>query len=111
MKKIAMLNCLKANSVCTGAGCFRAMNERTGAFTRYKGEEVKLMAFMRCNGCGSDPKTDDGIIEKVERLETIGVESLHIGVCTKKDGKRCETIAGIMEMIAARGIEIVDGTH
>ena len=33
--KIAMLNCLDANRVCTGAGCLKAFNGKTRHFADY----------------------------------------------------------------------------
>ena len=51
MKKIVMLNCLRANSVCTGAACLQAFNAKTKTFARYGDEPLELVAFFRCNGC------------------------------------------------------------
>ena len=50
--KIAMLNCLNANQVCTGAGCLRAFNSRTKHFAEYGDIPLELVAMARCNGCG-----------------------------------------------------------
>ena len=112
MKKIALLNCLKANRVCTGASCFKAFHDRTRSFERYRDKDVCLVAFMRCNGCDKDPLTDEGILEKVERLEKEGVEVVHVGACTKtREGGRCPTIQKIMGMMEEHGIELIDGTH
>ena len=112
MKKIAMLNCLNSNKVCAGAACFTAFNKRIRSFERYKGMDVEVAAFMRCNGCGNDPDEDDGMKEKVERMKQDGVETVHVGLCTKnKEGVRCKNVARIMEMLEEEGIEVVDGTH
>lgn len=112
MKRIAMLNCLKANTVCTGAACFKAFHEKTKSFAVYGDEELCLMAFMRCNGCGKDPDEDPGMQEKLDRLESIGVEVIHAGVCTKKrDGSECPTITKILRACEQRGIQVVRGTH
>ena len=112
MKKIAMLTCLKANRVCTGAACFKAFNERRKGFELYSGQDVQVAAFMKCNGCDSDPTQDEGIAEKVERLGKEKVEAVHLGVCTKKkDGSRCGNIVKIVEMIEKQGISVIDGTH
>ena len=59
-----MLNCLNSNKVCAGAACFTAFNKRIRSFERYQGMDVEVAAFMRCNGCGNDPETDAGILEK-----------------------------------------------
>ncbi|MGI6544976.1 MAG: CGGC domain-containing protein [Fastidiosipilaceae bacterium] len=113
MKKIAMLNCDKANAVCTGASCMAAFLERKASFSVYKNQQAQLVAFMRCNGCDSEPTTDAGIVEKVERLKAIGTQIVHIGVCTVRPdtGRECPTISKIAEMIEERGIAVVRGTH
>ena len=112
MKKIAMLNCLKANEVCTGAACLKAFHERTRSFAAYEGEDVELMAFMRCNGCDADVDTNKGLREKLDRLESIGVEIVHIGVCTKRrDGTECPTITALIAELEKRHIAVVRGTH
>ena len=85
MKKIAMLNCLNSNKVCAGAACFTAFNKRIRSFERYQGMDVEVAAFMRCNGCENDPETDAGILEKVERLQQEGVETVHVN-CTPCQG-------------------------
>lgn len=50
MKRIVILRCLSSNDVCTGAGCMRAFNTKSGAFTRYAEEPLELEAFWSCNG-------------------------------------------------------------
>lgn len=114
MKQIAFLTCLDACKVCAGASCLEAWNRRSRHFARYAGESVELAAFFHCNGCGTDPETDSGILEKLDRLEKIGVDTVHIGVCAvtdRKTGKLCPTIEKIQEMLHSRGIQTVLGTH
>ena len=112
MKHIAMLNCLNANKYCTGAACFQAFHNKGAFFKEYEDQEICLDAFMRCNGCGIDPKTDVGMLEKIERLKNIGIQIVHIGKCTKQtNGKECPTITAIAELMKQQGIEIVRGTH
>lgn len=64
MKKIVMLTCLRAETVCTGAGCFSALNGRTHRFREYGDEELQVSAFMKCSGCGHFPRQDKGLDEK-----------------------------------------------
>ena len=89
MKKIVMLNCLRANSVCTGAACLQAFNAKTKTFARYGDEPLELVAFFRCNGCDA-PQDDAGMEEKIERLLQL-----------RPDADR----------LAAEGVVLVDGTH
>ncbi|MGN0627583.1 MAG: CGGC domain-containing protein [Oscillospiraceae bacterium] len=114
MKQIAILTCRKACNVCTGALCFHAWNMKSHGFARYAGEEVSLAAFFHCNGCDSDPETDPGMLEKIERLEKIGVDTVHIGVCAVTDMETkalCPTIEKIASMLRERKIEVVRETH
>lgn len=112
MKKIALLNCLNSNRVCTGASCLHAFNTLAGGFERYLDEEIELVADMKCNGCEAKPDIDAGMIEKIERLKSIGTQVLHIGKCTiEKDGKECSIITETAKILESHGIEIVRGTH
>lgn len=118
MKKIAILTCLKAHSCCTGASCFTALNRRRDSFSPYEEEEVELLAFWTCNGCGHTVEGDSGLQEKIERLLKEGVEVLHLGVCTQMRSREdfrkryeCPTITEICWRFEERGVAIVRGTH
>ncbi|WP_440972193.1 CGGC domain-containing protein, partial [Megamonas funiformis] len=45
MKNIAILTCLKANDVCTGASWLDAFYNKKGFFTQYTNDDTKLVAF------------------------------------------------------------------
>ena len=111
MLKIAILNCLKANAVGTGEACLGAYRKRSGAFYRYAGAQTELTAFLRCNGCESDPETDPGMLEKLDRLRESGVQALHLGVCTLQNGRECPSITKIVRLAEKRGMKVVRGTH
>ena len=36
---------------CAGGKCFRAMHNKEGAFSIYKGKEIKLVGYSTCGGC------------------------------------------------------------
>lgn len=117
MKNIAILTCLRACKVCTGALCLEAFNGKTKSFEQYADEELKLCAFMHCNSCDSDPDNDPGMDEKLARLKRIGVETVHLGVCTvmgrRDDPNRhvCPKILQLEQRLLADGINVVHGTH
>ena len=118
MKKIAIFSCLDSNRVCTGAACLQALHQRSRSFARYEGAELELVAFMRCNGCGSDPLSDPGMQEKLERLRSIGTDVVHIGICTQKKTPgdeatrtECPAITRIAQQLEQYGITVVRGTH
>ena len=121
--KIAMLTCLNSNTVCTGAACLRAFNERIRSFSRYKGRnDIELAAFMKCNGCETSgipeegriyaaDRLENGIQEKILRLSQEGIEAVHLGLCTKKKETMCPVIEKISEEIEKNGIQVIFGTH
>lgn len=111
MKQIAILNCLKANDVCSGAGCLNALYERRAGFARYEGQEVRLRAFLRCSTCGKVPQEDAGMTEKLKRLESMQVETVHIGVCAQPKGSRCPYMEANAKWLEDHGIEVVWQTH
>ena len=49
MKRIAIVACENSNTVCAGCACLNAFYDRRKSFERYAGEELRLMAFMRCS--------------------------------------------------------------
>ncbi|MCF0120544.1 MAG: CGGC domain-containing protein [Oscillospiraceae bacterium] len=117
MKNIAILTCLRACNVCTGALCLDAYNGKTKSFAAYSCEDTSLRAFMHCNGCDNDPDNDSGMDEKLARLKKIGVDTVHLGVCTvmgrPDDPNRhvCPTITKLEKRLIDSGISVVHGTH
>lgn len=109
--KIAILNCLKANEVCTGAACLKAFNGKTRHFEAYAQEPLELVAMARCNGC--EAGVNDGFREKLDRIVSEGAEVCHFGVCTvqRSTGRECPTISEAAAYLEARGVKIVRGTH
>ena len=109
--KIAMINCLKANEVCTGAGCLNAFNRKSRHFSRYGAEPLELVALARCNGC--EAGIDSGFREKLDRIISEGAQVCHLGVCTvdRRTGQECPVICQAADYLAAKGIAIVRGTH
>ena len=106
--KIAILHCRKANEVCTGAACLNAFNHSTKHFIQYQDNPAELMAFCDCGGCGINRSAHKGMIEKMERLQQIGVEKIHIGVCLTE---KCPDYANIFAMLEAYKIPFEVGTH
>lgn len=115
MKKIGILTCLHSNDVCARVGCLLAFQKRENFFQDYP-EDTILAAMMTCNGCkGMNPKEpdeDEGILEKLDRLVSEDIQTVHIGVCRLIGGKKeCLRITRISEMMEQRGIQVIRGTH
>lgn len=118
MKNIVILRCLHSNDVCTGAGCLQAFNTYSGAFRCYGGEELRLVAFFACSGCGDVTfNNQKGLEEKLNRIVALKPDAVHIGVCTRIRDKvvgikhECGPITEIAGYLADKGIQVVRGTH
>ncbi|MEW9125065.1 MAG: CGGC domain-containing protein [Thermotaleaceae bacterium] len=110
MKNIAILTCLKASEVCTGASCLESFFKRQHAFANYD-EELNLKAFWHCNGCEKNPNSCQGLNEKIERLKKIGVTHIHVGICAFGEKYACKIMDEIIDMLKERGFQVVLGTH
>ena len=107
---IAVMNCLKSNSVCTGAACLKAMNERIRSFEQYKDVPLELVAFGRCSGC-ENGINEAGFKEKLDRIVSEGAEVCHYGVCTVKEGKECPIMTDAANYLEEHGVKVFRGTH
>jgi predicted metal-binding protein len=88
------------------------MRERTGSFDRYKDEDIELTAFFHCNGCDITPDADRDLMEKLERVISMGTEAVHVGVCAYKDDVvMCDTVKRICDTLTEGRVDIIDGTH
>lgn len=118
MKKIAIIRCLRTSNNCSGSGCLKAFNNKTNAFAAYGDEVIELTAFMNCSGCGDVqmPDNEVGLRKKLDRLVTIGIDTVHLSGCTqKKDAEgvkhECPLITRTADYLEQQGISIVRGTH
>lgn len=115
MKRIVILRCLRSEENCTGAACFEAFNNRKGQFEAYGDEDIQIVAFMSCNGCGRLSFVDTaGLEEKIERILKIKPDILHIGICCKTrtdNNEYCPDIIDLIDRFRSTGIEVVWGTH
>lgn len=73
---------------------------------------MRLCAFLRCSQCGVNPQDDPGMMEKLERIVSCGVETAHIGICAlKRDGTVCPHMAKAATWLEERSIQVIWGTH
>ena len=115
MNKIGILTCIHSNNVCARVGCLAAFQNRTDFFQDYP-EDTRLAAMMTCNGCKdtnpTEPIEDKGILEKIDRLVSEKISTIHVGVCRLSEGTHeCSRMTQICNMIEERGIKVIRGTH
>ncbi|MFR6110910.1 MAG: CGGC domain-containing protein [Dialister invisus] len=102
----------RAETVCTGAGCFSALNGRTHRFREYGDEELQVSAFMKCSGCGHFPGRIKDLMKNREDSEIHPTQFIWESAAAATESK---TLCKEVEMIAAifkrAGIPVVRGTH
>lgn len=92
---------------CAGGKCFRALREREGAFSVYKGRGVELVCFTSCCGCPG------GNIEYApEEMKRNGAEVIHLATGLLVGYPPCPHIDYFQRFITEKyGLPVVLGTH
>jgi len=105
--KIGIIICDRYKN-CAGGKCFRAMENREGAFNRYaKDENLQIAAYTSCGGCPG------GNIEYTpEEMLKNGVEVIHFATGFVVGYPPCPYIDHFKRFIEDKyGMEVVVGTH
>lgn len=105
--KIGIIICDRYRS-CAGGKCFRALQNREGAFDVYKtDEEVELVGYTSCGGCPG------GNIEYApEEMKKNGAEIIHFATGFVVGYPPCPYIDHFKEFIEEKyGMKVVIGTH
>ena len=106
MKNIGIIICNRYNA-CAGGKCLRAMRNREGAFSLYKGEEVELVGFTTCGGCPG------GNVEYAPaEMKKNGADVIHLATGLVVGYPPCPRLEAFCKYIPAKyGLEVVIGTH
>lgn len=104
--KLGIVICDRYRS-CAGGKCFRALQNREGAFSHYKDREVELVAYTSCGGCPG------GNIEYTpEEMKKNGVQIVHLATGMVVGYPPCPHIGYFRSFIREKyGLEVVVGTH
>jgi predicted metal-binding protein len=104
--KVGIVICDRYSS-CAGGKCFRSLQEREGAFARYKDREVALVGYTTCGGCPG------GNIEyaPAEMIKN-GAEVIHLATGLVVGYPPCPHLFDFLHFIPEKfGIDVVVGTH
>lgn len=106
IKKIGIIICNRYHT-CAGGKCFRALRNREGAFSIYKGQDVEVVGYTTCDGCPG------GNIEySPEEMKKNGAEIIHFATGMVVGYPPCPYIAHFRDFIQeGYGIKVVIGTH
>ena len=105
--KIGIIICDRYRS-CAGGKCFRALQNREGAFDIYKmDEEVELVGYTSCGGCPG------GNIEYApEEMKKNGADVIHFATGFVVGYPPCPYIHHFKDFIEEKyGMKVVIGTH
>lgn len=92
---------------CAGGKCFRSLQNREGAFSRYAGRDVEVAGYTSCDGCPG------GNVEyAVEEMKKNGAEAVHLATGLIVGYPPCPYITYFHDFITKKyGLEVIYGTH
>lgn len=104
--KVGIIICNRYHT-CAGGKCFRALENREGAFSIYKDKEVKLVGYTTCDGCPG------GNIEYAPaEMKKNGAEVIHLATGLVVGYPPCPRIPRFREFIQTKyDMKVVVGTH
>ena len=104
--KIGIIICDRYHT-CAGGKCFRSVQNREGAFARYKDQEVEVAAYTTCDGCPG------GNIEYApEEMKKNGVTHVHFATGFLVGYPPCPYMDHFKKFITEKyGMQVVFGTH
>jgi predicted metal-binding protein len=105
-KKIGIIICGRYRN-CAGGKCFRALNNREGAFSVYQKDEIELVGYTSCGGCPG------GNLEYApEEMKKNGAEVIHFATGLVVGYPPCPYIDYFRDLIRTKfEMEVVIGTH
>jgi predicted metal-binding protein len=105
-KKVGIIICDRYHT-CAGGKCFKALKNREGAFSVYKGREVELVGYTTCGGCPG------GNVEYcVGEMKKNGVEVVHLATGMVVGYPPCPYIDHFCSLIKQKySVSVITGTH
>ena len=92
---------------CSGGKCLRALQNREGAFSIYKNQEIELAGYTTCGGCPG------GNIEYApEEMKKNGVTHVHFATGFLVGYPPCPYMEHFEQFITEKyGMKVIFGTH
>lgn len=105
--KVAIVRCEIVSEACPGVGCFKAFNKRKLKFSDY-GPDAEIIGFFTCGGCPGRR-----VFRLVNSLLKHDIDVIHLSSCMLMESSypKCPHIDGIKQMIAKKGVKVIEGTH
>jgi predicted metal-binding protein len=104
--KIGIIICDRYRT-CAGGKCLRAMRNREGAFSIYKGTEIELVGYTTCEGCPGGNVEYTG-----EEMVKNGAQVIHLATGMLVGYPPCPYIQIFKAFLEKHnGVKVVIGTH
>lgn len=109
--KIGIIRCMQTEDYCPGTADFKAVREKSGAFTGVK-EEIEIIGFINCGGCPAKKA-----VLRARELVKRGADTIAFASCIQKGlpiGYPCPFAKKMKEIIASdlpAAIQYIDYTH
>jgi len=104
--RIGIIICDRYRS-CAGGKCFRALRNKEGAFSIYKGRAVELAGYTNCGGCPGGNIEYSG-----EEMVKNGVSVIHLATGFLVGYPPCPNIDHFVRFMEERyKVRVVVGTH
>lgn len=104
MKKIGIIRCFEVASRCSGSGCIKAFNNKTGAFDKYN-EPADITIAIPCRGCSENSLEE--ILTSARQLKVDGVETIHLSSCIRS---KCKWYDKFQETLS-KEFDVIGYTH
>jgi len=104
--KIGIIICDRYRG-CAGGKCFRAMRNREGAFSIYKGKKLETVGYASCGGCPG------GNVEHAPaEMKKNGAETIHFATGLLVGYPPCAYAKYFKDYVQTKyDLEVVLGTH
>ncbi|MHC1705138.1 MAG: CGGC domain-containing protein [Tenuifilaceae bacterium] len=104
--KVGIIICDRYRT-CAGGKCFRSLQNKEGAFSIYKDQEIEISGFTTCGGCPG------GNIEYApEEMKKNGVTHIHLATGLIVGYPPCPYIEHFQKFIPEKyGMKVILGTH
>jgi len=104
--RIGIIICDRYRS-CAGGKCFRAIEERTGAFSIYGDKEIEVAGYTSCGGCPGG-----NVENSMEELIKNRIDTVHFATGMIVGYPPCPYIKQFKSLIEMKhGLKVIVGTH
>lgn len=117
MTRVAIVGCKRIqDQLCVAcAKCLKGMSLREGEFSRYKGQEVELVALGNCGDCPGLIIPKLKLMKEITGMLERDFDVIHLGTCVvkaKKTGQCPLDFDRVAALVKENfGKEVVVGTH